>query len=54
MTAMSFIFYASLIPRWLTDKALRERLSQDQLRSNILCFQRSVLDHFRIVFEKPA
>jgi cyclopropane-fatty-acyl-phospholipid synthase len=49
-----YLFYASLIPRWLTDKALRERLSRDQLRSNILCFQRSVLDHFRIVFEKPA
>lgn len=47
-----YAFYASLVPRLLFDAALRERLSRDQLRSNILCFERSVLDHFRMVFEK--
>jgi cyclopropane-fatty-acyl-phospholipid synthase len=47
-----YAFYASLVPRLLFDAPLRERLSRDQLRSNILCFERSVLDHFRIVFEK--
>jgi len=52
-TPRKYAFYASLIPRWLADPRLRERLSRDQLRSNILCFEREVLDHYRIVFEKP-
>jgi cyclopropane-fatty-acyl-phospholipid synthase len=45
-------FYLSLLPRYLSDRALRQRLSRDQLRSNIICFEREVLDHFRFVFEK--
>ena len=47
-----YAFYASLVPRLAFDGSLRQRLSRDQLRSNILCFERSVLDHFRIVLEK--
>jgi cyclopropane-fatty-acyl-phospholipid synthase len=47
-----YAFYASLVPRLLFDRSLRQRLSRDQLRANILCFQQEVLDHFRIVFEK--
>jgi cyclopropane-fatty-acyl-phospholipid synthase len=47
-----YAFYLSLVPRWIGSRRLRERLSRDQLRSNILCFEREVLDHYRIVFEK--
>jgi len=47
-----YAFYASLIPRYVADRELRQRLSRDQLRSNIRCFQRELLDHYRIVFEK--
>ena len=47
-----YAFYLSLVPRWLGSRQLRERLSRDQLRSNILCFEREVLDHYRMVFEK--
>ncbi len=47
-----YAFYASLIPRYLADRTLRARLSRDQLRSNILCFEREALDHYRFVFEK--
>ena len=47
-----YAFYLSLVPRWIASPTLRERLSRDQLRSNILCFQREVLDHYRLVFEK--
>ena len=47
-----YAFYLSLIPRYLSDRELRQRLSRDQLRANILCFEREVFDHYRIVFEK--
>jgi cyclopropane-fatty-acyl-phospholipid synthase len=47
-----YAFYVSLLPRYLADHELRERLTRDQLISNIRCFEREVLDHFRIVFEK--
>jgi cyclopropane-fatty-acyl-phospholipid synthase len=47
-----YAFYLSLVPRWIASSSLRQRLSRDQLRSNILCFQREVLDHYRLVFEK--
>jgi cyclopropane-fatty-acyl-phospholipid synthase len=47
-----YAFYLSLVPRWIASRSLRQRLSRDQLRSNILCFQREVLDHYRLVFEK--
>jgi len=47
-----YAFYLSLIPHYLFSRELRQRLSRDQLRANILCFERQVLDHFRIVFEK--
>jgi cyclopropane-fatty-acyl-phospholipid synthase len=47
-----YAFYLSLVPRWLGSRELRQRLSRDQLRSNILCFEREVLDHYRLVFEK--
>ncbi|MGA2763831.1 MAG: class I SAM-dependent methyltransferase [Spirochaetia bacterium] len=47
-----YAFYLSLVPRYLARRDLRQRLSRDQLRSNILCFEREVLDHFRMVLEK--
>jgi len=51
-TPRKYAFYASLVPRLLVDGRLRQRLSRDQLRANILCFAQEVLDHYRIVFEK--
>ena len=47
-----YLFYLSLIPDFLTDKALRARLSPGQIKSNILCFERELLDHTRMVFER--
>jgi len=47
-----YAFYLSLVPRYLSDHELRQRLSRDQLRANIECFKREGLDHYRIVFEK--
>jgi cyclopropane-fatty-acyl-phospholipid synthase len=47
-----YAFYLSLIPRYLLSRELRQRLSRGQMRANVLCFERQVLDHFRIVFEK--
>ena len=47
-----YALYLSLVPRWIVSRQLRQRLSRDQLRSNILCFEREVLDHYRLVFEK--
>ena len=47
-----YAFYLSLIPRWLASGELRSRLSRGQVKANMQCFEREVLDHYRFVFEK--
>ncbi|MGA2478606.1 MAG: class I SAM-dependent methyltransferase [Spirochaetia bacterium] len=47
-----YAVYLSLVPRWLASAELRSRLSRDQVRANRQLFEREVLDHYRIVFEK--
>jgi cyclopropane-fatty-acyl-phospholipid synthase len=47
-----YLFYLSLVPRYLTNRELRERLSGDQVKANILCFERELFDHYRLVFER--
>lgn len=47
-----YAFYLSLIPRYLADREFRERLGVTEVNANRICFEREILDHFRLVFEK--
>lgn len=47
-----YIFYLSLLPSYLTSKELRKRIEQFGIPANRLCFEREILDHYRLVFEK--
>lgn len=44
---------ARLVPRYLTSPAFRLAFTSG-VSANSVCFERELLDHFRIVFEKPA
>jgi cyclopropane-fatty-acyl-phospholipid synthase len=41
-----------LIPRWLTDANFRFAFSSGGDSSNRVCFERELMDHWRLVFEK--
>jgi cyclopropane-fatty-acyl-phospholipid synthase len=43
--------YVTLLPRWLTSKDFRYAFTSG-ISPNTICFQRELLDHYRIVFEK--
>ena len=42
-----------LIPRWATSREFRLAFTSG-VSANTVCFERELLDHFRLVFEKPA
>jgi cyclopropane-fatty-acyl-phospholipid synthase len=42
----------SILPRFIFNKELRYMLSFYLAKSNLKCFQRELLEHYRIVFEK--
>jgi cyclopropane-fatty-acyl-phospholipid synthase len=44
---------ARLVPRWLTSADFRLAFTSG-VSANSVCFERELLDHFRLVFEKPA
>jgi cyclopropane-fatty-acyl-phospholipid synthase len=44
---------AQLVPRWLTSADFRLAFTSG-VSANGVCFERELLDHFRLVFEKPA
>ncbi|MGB9005546.1 MAG: class I SAM-dependent methyltransferase [Candidatus Aminicenantales bacterium] len=48
-----YLFYLSFIPKYLASKELRRRISRSGVNANRLCFEREILDHYRLVFEKP-
>jgi len=47
-----YLVFLSLIPRYLTKKKFRERLALFKAPANRICFEREILDHYRLVFEK--
>jgi cyclopropane-fatty-acyl-phospholipid synthase len=47
------LFKARLVPRWLTSPEFRLAFTSG-VSANSVCFERELLDHFRIVFEKPG
>jgi cyclopropane-fatty-acyl-phospholipid synthase len=45
------MFKLQLIPRWLTDSNFRFAFTSG-VNSNLTCFERELMDHFRLTFEK--
>lgn len=47
-----YLWFASLIPKLFTDKEFRHQLAVLRVRPNRVCFEREIMDHARLVFEK--
>ena len=44
--------YLQLIPSFITNKKFKNKLKVFRTRANKKCFEREIIDHYRIVFEK--
>jgi len=44
--------YLSLIPKYLTDKEFQHQVAIFRISPNRVCFEREIMDHYRLVFEK--
>ena len=47
-----YLLYISFIPSYLTNKDLRKRIRIFGVPANKICFERELLDHYRLVYEK--
>jgi cyclopropane-fatty-acyl-phospholipid synthase len=47
-----YLFYLSLVLAYLANKELRKRINLYGVNANRLCFEREIIDHFRLAFEK--
>lgn len=47
-----YLWFASLVPKLITDKEFRHQLSVLRVRPNRVCFEREIMGHSRLVFEK--
>ncbi len=47
-----YLWYLSLIPKYFTDKEFRYQYDLLKVRPNRVCFEREIMDHARLVFEK--
>ena len=47
-----YLWFTSLIPKLFTDKEFRYQLALLRVRPNRVCFEREIMDHSRLVFEK--
>ena len=47
-----YALFLRLLPLYLFNKEMRYKLTFFLVKANMKCFQRELLDHFRIVFEK--
>ena len=47
-----YMLYLSLIPKYITDKEFRHLVEIFKVSPNRVCFEREVMDHYRLVFEK--
>jgi cyclopropane-fatty-acyl-phospholipid synthase len=50
-TMRKYLLKARLVPRWLTSPAFRLAFTSG-VSANSVCFERELLDHYRLVFEK--
>lgn len=44
--------YLSLVPKFLTNKEFRHQVAIFRISPNRVCFEKEIMDHFRLVFEK--
>ncbi len=49
-----YLWFASLIPKLFTDKEFRYQLSVLRERPNRVCFEREIMGHARLIFEKKS
>lgn len=47
-----YLWFASLVPKLFTDKEFRHQLDILRVRPNRVCFERQIMGHARLVFEK--
>ena len=47
-----YLLYASLLPKFLFDKEFKHRVAIFKVNPNKVCFERKLMEHYRIVFEK--
>ncbi len=44
--------YASLLPRYITTKNFRHQVAVFKISPNRVCFEKEIMEHYRLVFEK--
>jgi cyclopropane-fatty-acyl-phospholipid synthase len=44
--------YFSLIPKYVADKEFRHQVAIFRISPNRICFEKEIMDHYRLVFEK--
>lgn len=44
--------YISLIPKYIADKEFRHQVAIFRISPNRICFEKEIMDHYRLVFEK--
>lgn len=47
-----YLLYLSLVPKYLTDKEFRHQVEIFRISPNRVCFEKEIMDHYRLVFEK--
>lgn len=47
-----YLLYLGMLPRYFTDDEFQHRVAVFRINPNKVCFEREVMDHYRIVFEK--
>ncbi len=44
--------YASLLPKYITNKEFRHQVAIFRISPNKVCFEKEIMEHYRLVFEK--
>ena len=44
--------YLSLLPKYITDKEFRHQVAIFRISPNKICFEKEIMEHYRLVFEK--
>ncbi len=49
-----YLLYLRLLPHYLIDKEFRHRVTVFRISPNKICFEKEIMDHYRVVFEKKG
>jgi cyclopropane-fatty-acyl-phospholipid synthase len=47
-----YLLYASLLPKYIFNKEFRHQVAVFKVSPNRVCFEKEIMDHYRLVFEK--